>query len=129
MEKKLILVVEDDHEIVDLLKDILKSFGFDVAVAYNGEEALRVMEKRLPNLILLDIVLPGKNGYTVLREIRRREENFSTSHHIPVVMQSGRGLPTRILCESEGIAGFLHKPYGPDELRETILSALEEDAA
>lgn len=123
---KLILIVEDEHQIAHLLERRLKTFGFNVMLAYNGESALEILGKFEPHLILLDVMLPGIDGYTVLREFRQQELVQNRAAHTPIIMQSARGLPTEILCETEGISSFIRKPYDMDELLGAISQALSE---
>ena len=123
---KLILIVEDEHQIAHLLERRLKILGFNVMLAYTGESALEILEKFEPHLILLDVMLPGIDGYTVLRELRQQELTRNRSEHTPIIMQSARGLPTEILCETEGISSFIRKPYDMEELLGAISQALSE---
>src|SRR3989338_1791905 len=94
---KSILIVEDEHQIAHLLEKRLSLLGFNVILAYTGETALKLLEKSHPHLILLDVMLPGIDGYTLLKEIRQQELSRKKPDHIPVIMQSARGLPTEIL--------------------------------
>ena len=123
---KLILIVEDERQIAYLLERRLKILGFNVMLAYTGESALEILEKFEPHLILLDVMLPGIDGYTVLREFRQQELTRNRSEHTPIIMQSARGLPTEILCETEGISSFIRKPYDMEELLGAISQALSE---
>ncbi len=113
---KIILIVEDEHQIAHLLEKRLSLLGFNVILAYTGETALKLLEKSNPHLILLDVMLPGIDGYTVLKEIRQQELELKKPNPIPVIMQTARGLPTEILCESEGISSYIRKPYDMEEL-------------
>ncbi|MBI4430636.1 MAG: response regulator [Candidatus Omnitrophica bacterium] len=124
---KRILIVEDEHQIAHLLEQRLKRLGFNVLLAYTGEAALKLIEKDKPNLILLDVMLPGIDGYSVLRQIRQHEHSHNAQKQVPVIMQSARGLPTEILCESEGISGYVRKPYEITELLGAISEALDEE--
>ncbi|WP_306301293.1 response regulator [Thalassobacillus sp. C254] len=83
MKKDLVLVVEDEVEIGDLVKDYLLSEGFEVLIATDGEEGIRLFHKNKPTLIVLDIMLPGLDGIEVLRMIRKE----STA---PVLMMTAK---------------------------------------
>jgi len=67
-----ILVVDDEKDIVETFKKRLSQEGYDVVVAFSGEEALTKVKKDNPDIILLDLILPGMNGYDVLKEIRQK---------------------------------------------------------
>jgi len=123
---KIILIVEDEHQIAHLLEKRLSLLGFNVILAYTGETALKLLEKSNPHLILLDVMLPGIDGYTVLKEIRQQELELKKPNPIPVIMQTARGLPTEILCESEGISSYIRKPYDMEELLGAISGALDD---
>lgn len=123
-KKPIILIVEDEPALARILKANLSMQGFDIALAHSGEEALRLVKELTPRLILLDVMLPDKDGYTVLKEIRQQESKKKRRSKVPVIMQSARGLPTEILCETEGISGFVHKPYKLDDLLAAVKGAL-----
>src|SRR5215471_16792437 len=72
-----VLVVDDDPDIREVLKDRLESLGYEVSTASRGQECLDCVEKQYPQLILLDIEMPGMSGLEVLREIRKRQVNVS----------------------------------------------------
>jgi len=79
-----ILVVEDEKVLNQIYKDKLNSSGFEVFTAFDGDEAIDMFNKNKPNLVLLDVMIPKKNGYEVLEEIRESEEGKDT----PVIMVS-----------------------------------------
>ncbi len=76
-----ILVVDDEEKVVDLYKDMLSKEGFDVLTAANGREGLKLAEKELPDLILLDVMMPGMDGGTTTRNLL---ENVKTKN-IPII--------------------------------------------
>lgn len=82
-----ILIVEDEDFLVRALKDNLESEGYTVSVAMDGEAAFDELKKKIPSLVLLDLLLPKKNGFDVLRDIRANPEY----QHIPVVVLSNLG--------------------------------------
>jgi two-component system response regulator VicR len=81
MEKK-IMLVDDEPEILDIVSTRIKSWGYDVMTAIDGENALTLLEKQLPDLILLDVMMPGKDGYEICNEIKT---NIRTSK-VPVIL-------------------------------------------
>ena len=82
--KQKILIVDDDENIAELLSLYLTKECFDTQMVYDGEEALRAFDSYQPNLILLDLMLPGIDGYQVCREIRSRS-------NVPIIMLSAKG--------------------------------------
>ncbi|MCH7492604.1 response regulator [Patescibacteria group bacterium] len=82
-----ILLVEDDLSLLKIYSNKLKISGFDVSVAITGDEALRKVKTELPDLVLLDLILPGKDGFMVLEEIKSDPK----TKKIPVVILSNLG--------------------------------------
>src|ERR1043165_10179837 len=81
-----ILVVEDMDSVVDLLRSLLQGEGFEVAVAQDGPEALEALRREKPDLMLLDLILPGLDGLEVLRRVRQDP----ITAHLPVIVLSGK---------------------------------------
>ncbi|MCM8789648.1 MAG: response regulator [Candidatus Omnitrophica bacterium] len=81
-----ILIVDDDREIVSMLKERLQMEGYDTAIAYDGEEGLEKIQQTNPDVILLDLILPKMNGFEVLKELR---EKFKDKWR-PVIILSGK---------------------------------------
>ncbi len=82
MPKEKILIIDDEQDLVKLVKEILEMEDFQVSSAYDGEEGLRKATNEIPDLILLDIKMPGLNGFQVLERLKIDE----ATSHIPVVM-------------------------------------------
>ena len=80
MEKK-ILLVDDDEDFVRITKSQIEKEGFDVEVAYNGEECLKKVQKNKPDLILLDVMMPGLDGWDICKELKSN----STTERIPII--------------------------------------------
>lgn len=113
-----ILVVDDDINICDLLKQYLEKEGYDVRTASDGYEALDVFKKYEPDLVLLDIMLPGKNGKDVCQEIRR----FSNK---PIIMITAKGdVVDKVVCLELGADDFVVKPFDTNELLARIKAVL-----
>lgn len=87
-----ILIVEDEEFLVTALKDNLESEGFLIDIARNGEEALEIIKKHRPNLILLDLLMPKKDGFYVLEEVKKSTE----WKLVPVIVLSNLGGDTEI---------------------------------
>ncbi|MFC5711792.1 response regulator transcription factor [Thalassorhabdus alkalitolerans] len=118
MKKDLVLVVEDEVEIGDLVKDYLLSEGFEVLIATDGEEGIRLFHKSKPTLIVLDIMLPGLDGIEVLRMIRKE----STA---PVLMMTAKKSETdKIIGLGIGADDYITKPFSPRELVARIKAQL-----
>ena len=108
-----VLIVEDERRIVHFLKKGLKRNHFNVEVAFNGEHALQVMEEDEYDLVLLDLGLPIKDGWEVLRELREQ------GHTIPVVVMTAADISqTRVL--QAGANSCILKPFKFMELLTTI---------
>jgi two-component system alkaline phosphatase synthesis response regulator PhoP len=82
VQKKKILIVEDDRSLQAALDEVISQDGFEIASAFDGEEALAKIAEFAPDLILLDIILPKKDGYEVLSEIKKNEK----TKNIPVLI-------------------------------------------
>ncbi len=114
-----VLIVDDEVTIVESLKGILSDDGFEVIHAYNGYEALKKIETYSPDIILLDIWMPGMDGIETLKEIKK------TSPHIPVVMITGHGtIESAVEATKSGAYDFLEKPLSIDKIMVTINNAL-----
>lgn len=110
---KTILVVDDEQEILDLTKRRLEKWGYQVITACDGEQGLERALGHKPDLILLDITMPKKNGFALLEELKKKE----ATRLIPVIMLSGKG-ETYSLREGEtgGAIDYFIKPCDWDEL-------------
>ena len=108
-----ILIVEDDPDARKVLSLILKLDGFDVAIAAGGQEAIQAMTADPPDLLLLDVMMPGMDGYEVCRWVRANP----TTAQVPVVMLSGKADPESVARGREvGANEYLAKPIKPSNL-------------
>lgn len=109
----LILIVEDEADLVTLLRYNLESEGFRVAEAGNGEEALVLVQEERPDLILLDWMLPMLSGIEVCRQLRRRPQTAD----VPIIMLTARGEEGDKIRGLEcGADDYVTKPFSPAEL-------------
>jgi len=106
-----ILVVDDSPLVTDMIKAVLEDAGYNTQVAYDGLEALELIKKKPPDLILLDIEMPKMDGWTMLKELRFKVQ---LPKKVPVVMLTSRG-KLQDLSFLEGADGFLEK--SPENLK------------
>jgi DNA-binding response OmpR family regulator len=120
MAKWKILVVDDEQDVAKALKVRLKANGYNVVLAYDSVQAFTVANQEKPDLIILDIMIPGGGGFVVAERLKQS----TTTHHIPIIFLTGiSGGEER--AYKVGASGYVMKPYHPDELLETIHRALE----
>jgi len=110
MRQQRVLVVDDEKKIRDLLAAYLRSDGFEVAEASDGAEALAKIRRAEPDLVILDVMMPGMDGIEVLRELRKTSDVF-------VMMLTARAEETdKLIGLSVGADDYLTKPFSPREL-------------
>src|SRR5437867_184980 len=118
---ELVLVIEDEKEIRDLVKYDLERAGFRVATAADGEQGLEAAYSSRPDALVLDLMLPGRNGLEVLRELRSEP----ATHDLPVVVLTARGAEMdKLLGFEHGADDYVTKPFSPRELIARIQSLL-----
>jgi len=118
MPAKTILLVEDDREIRTLLSDFLAGEGFEVDVADGGETMDRVIARRSPDLVVLDLMLPGEDGLSICRRLRARGD-------VPILILTAKTDETeRIVGLELGADDYLGKPFNPRELLARIRAIL-----
>jgi DNA-binding response OmpR family regulator len=121
MSKK-VLIADDEPNIVAAIEFLLQKGGYEVHVAQDGERALELVESCIPDLVLLDVMMPKKSGYEVCTRIRERAE----WRHIKIVMLSAKGRETEVTKGlSMGADLYVTKPFSTRELMESIKELLE----
>jgi len=122
MASQHILIVDDSPTDVQALKELLKQIGdFDISVATDGAEGVKLATELVPDLILMDVVMPGLNGFRATREIARAEQTA----HIPIlIVTTKEQVSDNIWAIRQGASGFLNKPVDLDELKTLVLEAL-----
>lgn len=120
MRRKRILIVEDDADVRRLYRTILSLAGYDVEEAGDGVDALRLVENRAPDLIVLDLVLRSLDGLSVQQELAAR----ALTSRIPIVIVTGSTIDTASLQ----VACVLRKPVMPDDLLKTVKHCLTSGA-
>ena len=118
MAKK-ILIIEDEEILIDLLQRKLTMAGYDVLVAKNGIEGINEIKKEIPDLILLDIVMPKMGGFEVMKELQK-DEKFSK---IPIIIISNSGQPVELdLAQRLGADDWLIKTdFDPQEVLDKVI--------
>ena len=118
MSKQKILIVDDDNNIAELISLYLTKECYDTKIVNDGEEALHAFEHYNPNLILLDLMLPGIDGYQVCREIR-------TKSNVPIIMLSAKGeIFDKVLGLELGADDYILKPFDSKELVARVKAVL-----
>jgi len=116
--KKRVLVVDDEVKIVDIIKAYLEKFEYEVIVAFNGKDALKVFEKENPSLIILDLMLPDLSGQEVCKEVRKRSR-------VPIIMLTAKVSEADVINGLNiGADGYILKPFSPNELMARVTALL-----
>jgi two-component system KDP operon response regulator KdpE len=123
VKKNLILVVDDEPAILRLVRTKLQADGYAVLTADRGEKALEILEDERPDLVVLDLMLPGIDGFETLRRVR-------ASSQVPVIMLTARaGDADRLKGFAGGADDYLTKPFNPDELSARVAAVLRRTGA
>ena len=118
------LIIDDSPTVVAVLRKALRSAGYDTREALDAEQGLALIEQDPPELIFLDIILPGMNGFNALRAIRK----LPASQHIPVIMISGNEHATeQFYANRIGADDFMKKPFSRHEIFARIEALLDEE--
>ena len=118
-----IIVAEDDGIVSDIVREALTNAGHVVGVLDNGADALRAIQLKKPDLVILDCTMPELSGLIVLREMR----TSSTVYDTPVLMLTGRqGARDVELAYNQGADDYMKKPFDPDELVFRVEELLEK---
>jgi OmpR family response regulator RpaB len=118
LSKEKILIVDCEVEVRQTLKKRLTSRGYYVILALDGEEALSLFEKEKPDLVILDIIIPKIDGYTVCSELRKK-------YNVPIIILTSRGdVSDRVMGLEFGADDYVTKPFSPQELEARIRSLL-----
>ncbi len=119
---ELILLVEDDGDILDFNRSLLTEKGYQVITTNNGDDAIKLLQEQLPDLVITDLLMPGKDGLSLIRDIRANP----LTEHIPVIILSAR---TSAQAKMEGVTGgaqvYLSKPFQPEELASVVYNQLQ----
>jgi len=122
MSAKYVLIVDDDPDLVETVSMILESKGYDVGKAYDGIEGEEAIKKRRPDVLVLDVMMPRKNGYQLCKELKANQATRGS----PVVLLTavGEAVPTTTYSHAEGMAveaeDFIPKPVDAATLVEAV---------
>lgn len=121
MAKETILIVDDEEDIIELIKYNLKNEGYSILTAQAGEQAIKIAKQSLPDLIVLDLMLPGIDGLEVTRYLRSAEQ----TRDLPIVMLTAKGEESDIITGLElGANDYISKPFSPKVLVARIRAIL-----
>jgi DNA-binding response OmpR family regulator len=119
--KRRVLIVDDEPNIVLSLEFLLRQQGYEVSVARDGEEALAAAEDWRPDLMVLDVMLPGLDGFEVCRRLRERPENAT----MKILLLTARGREVeRVRGLEEGADAYVRKPFSTRQLMKTVAELL-----
>ncbi|MBW1717073.1 MAG: response regulator [Deltaproteobacteria bacterium] len=121
-----ILVVDDDILVLEALRELLASSGYEVRVATRGREALEILDQERFDLLILDVVMPRMTGFDLAREVRKRDDEMS---NVKIIILTAKTEPRDLQSEEEcGCNLYLTKPIDPGRLKELVKDTLEDPA-
>jgi len=121
MKKAHILVVDDEPDLADLIEHHLRREQYEVTTAYDGEKALAEARRRVPDLVVLDLMLPGMDGLEVCRRMRADPRTM----HVPILMLTAKGEESdAVIGLAQGADDYVRKPFGAKELLARIAARL-----
>ncbi len=130
MKREKILVVDDEPDTVAMIQFILEQNGYEVISAENGYEALGAAIAEIPDLIILDVLLPKLNGYEVSRIIKEESRGKPISEYIPILILTGAKFSDtgkeKLLRSWSMAEDFMYKPFDIDELEKKVKDLLEK---
>ena len=111
-----VLLVDDDAEIIESMRTVLESKGYEILVARDGNQGLLMAERENPDLVVLDMMMPKRSGFLVLERLRR-------SHPVPVrviMITANEGSRHRAYAEMLGVDDYIRKPFAMDRLLDSV---------
>ncbi len=122
-DHKRLLLIDDDPNLILLVKDYLEFRGYEVVTAENGREALEILEQDIPDMIICDVMMPEMDGYTFVEQVRQTER----TSWIPVLFLSAKGQSAdRVKGLNKGADVYMVKPFEPEELVAQVESSLKQ---
>lgn len=120
--RKRILIVDDDPEIVEALRYALKTKGYEIMVARDGNQGLAMAEKENPDLVILDMMMPKRSGFLVMEKLRKTEEKPLRI----IMITANEGSRHKAYAEMLGVDDYIRKPFAMDRLLESVGRLLGE---
>jgi DNA-binding NarL/FixJ family response regulator len=121
--QKRLLLIDDDPNLILLVKDYLEFRGYEVTTAENGREALDILEKEMPDMIICDVMMPEMDGYTFVEQVRKDPR----TNWIPVLFLSAKGQSQdRVKGLNTGADVYMVKPFEPEELVSQVEASLKQ---
>jgi DNA-binding response OmpR family regulator len=125
-KRPLVLVVEDDPALGDVICTALKDDGLDCQLAHDGDEAMRDVDDLTPSVMVLDLMMPRRDGFSVLRELRAD----GRITHLPVIVVTAIfGMSERLYATELGAADYVTKPFDLDDLVSRVRALLQPTRA
>ena len=122
-DSKQLLLIDDDPNLILLVKDYLEFRGYEVITAENGREALEVLEQKIPDMIICDVMMPEMDGYALVKHVRED----TRTNWIPVLFLSAKGQSQdRVKGLNKGADVYMVKPFEPEELVAQVESSLKQ---
>ena len=122
-EHKRLLLIDDDPNLILLVKDYLEFRGYEVITAENGREALEVLEQEIPDMIICDVMMPEMDGYAFVNQVRQEER----TSWIPILFLSAKGQSQdKIKGLNIGADVYMVKPFEPEELVAQVEASLKQ---
>ena len=122
-DQKQLLLIDDDPNLILLVKDYLEFRGYEVMTAENGREALEILENKVPDMIICDVMMPEMDGYSLVEHVRKD----ARTSWIPVLFLSAKGqIQDRVKGLSTGADVYMVKPFEPEELVAQVEAALNQ---
>lgn len=115
-KRQRVLLVDDDHEIVESVRYALEANGFDVMIARDGNQGLAMAEREDPDLVILDMMMPKRSGFLVLEKLRR-------TRPVPlrvIMITANEGSRHKAYAEMLGVDDYIRKPFAMDRLMESV---------
>ena len=115
-KRQRVLIVDDDHEIVESVRYALEANGYQVLVARDGNQGLSMAEREDPDLVILDMMMPKRSGFLVLEKLRR-------SRPVPlrvIMITANEGSRHKAYAEMLGVDDYIRKPFAMDRLMESV---------
>lgn len=122
----LILIVDDDRDARGMMSELLVDDGYEISAAADWRDTMSFLHRRLPDVILLDLMLPQVSGFDILQALKSHHKE--AYRRIPVVVITAIGESMRAWAKSAGAAAYLSKPFTIDELLSTIARTVDRPA-